>query len=121
MAKKFIANKKVSQMYKDESFLVYSEDFRVYKVLFSDDNVERVWVILKRIMRSFHKCEVNDYFWTCPYIRSHQVVFKDIRSNGKQLHQESQVCRRSACFHRAYFAKKEVNGDDDINVAFNLS
>ncbi len=66
MAKKFKANKKVSQMHKDESFLVYSEALRVYKLLFSDDNVERVRVILKKIMHSFHMGELNDYFLEMP-------------------------------------------------------
>ena len=124
MANKFKANKKVSQMHKDESFLAYSEALRVYKLLFSDDNVERVRVILKKIMHSFHMGELNYYFWKCPYICSHQVVFKDDKTYelmGNNCIKNRKFAEGIACFRRAYFAKKKVNGDDDMNVAFILT
>ena len=71
MVKEFKANENVSH----ESFLVYSEALRVYEVLLSDENVERVMLILKKIMRLFHMGELNDNFWICPCIRSHPIFF----------------------------------------------
>ena len=75
MAKEFKANENLSQMHKDESFLVYSEALRINEVLLSDENVERVMLILKKIMRLFHMGELNDNFWICPCIRSHPIFF----------------------------------------------
>ena len=62
MAKECEVDEKLSQVYKDESLWVYSEALRVYEVLLSDENVERVRLILKKIMHLFRMGEFHSIF-----------------------------------------------------------
>ena len=74
MAKECEVDEKLSRVYRDESLLVYSEVLRVYEVLLSDENVERVRLILKKMMHLFRMGEFHGNFWECPCIICSHLV-----------------------------------------------